>query len=46
VKHYKSIQPSFSIRRIVSILVKEPVVAKDRKGLIERFVKLFRGDRL
>lgn len=46
VKHYRSIQPSFSIRRIVSILVKEPVVAKDRQGLIERFVKLFRGDRL
>lgn len=45
VKQYRSIQPSFSIRRIVSILIKEPVVPKDREGLIEKFVRFFRGDR-
>lgn len=42
---YRSIQPSFSIRRIASILLKVQLTPKSSEGVFERFLRFLRGER-
>lgn len=43
VKKYRNIQPSFSVTRLVSILLKASNNPKDQERVLEKFLNLFRG---
>jgi len=43
VKKYRNIQPSFSVTRLVSILLKTSNNPKDQERVLEKFLNLFRG---